>query len=293
MNKVRKKLGIDNLHLNGIKGSNVNIAILDTGAVAHPDIENNIVTFKDFVNGNQELYDDNGHGTHIAGICSGNGNMSDGLYRGIAPETGLIILKVLDENGIGKEDNVVEAVRWIAENRNKYSIEIVNISFGSDSDKLLTITKSIEYLWNIGLIVVASAGNNGPDVDSITAPGNSKKVITVGALENNEIVRINNRRVRDYSGRGKLNEYKPEVIAPANKIVSCNSNYNVSAYSRKSGTSMATPIVSGGIALYKSIYHNCSNQKIKNELCKSCKNMNMDINRQGYGMIDIFKFIYK
>ena len=96
MDRVREMLHADELHRRGVTGRGVNVAILDTGICAHPDFDRRIVAFYDFVNGKKIMYDDASHGTHVAGILGGNGGLGKGRYRGIAPECGLISLKVLD-----------------------------------------------------------------------------------------------------------------------------------------------------------------------------------------------------
>lgn len=131
MRKVRQSLGIDKLHDKGIYGGGVGIAILDSGIAMHPDFTNRIVAFKDFVNNKKEIYDDEGHGTHVAGIAAGDGIMSGGLLKGVAPKAKIISLKVLDNKGIGKEDNVIEGIRWIIDNGRRFNIRVVNISFGT------------------------------------------------------------------------------------------------------------------------------------------------------------------
>ena len=84
-------------------GKGVVAVVLDTGIAPHPDFQNKVLAFRDFVNGQEVIYDDNGHGTHVCGVLAGNGNSSEGIYGGIAPECDLIVLKVLDKKG---NDNV-------------------------------------------------------------------------------------------------------------------------------------------------------------------------------------------
>ena len=122
----------------------------------------------------------------MAGILAGDGTASMGRYKGVAPGCGITSLKVLDGNGNGSRENVLQAFQWILENRNRYRIRIVNISVGTtyrtknDQDVLI---KGVEKLWDEGLVVVAAAGNQGPKPGSVTAPGCSKKVITVGSSD--------------------------------------------------------------------------------------------------------------
>ena len=84
-------------------GENVTVAVLDTGIYNHPDFGERIIKYKDFVNGKTAIYDDEGHGTHVTGILAGDGKMSNGFFKGIAPKSDIVSLKVLDKRGIGKE----------------------------------------------------------------------------------------------------------------------------------------------------------------------------------------------
>lgn len=99
-----------------VEGEGIGVAVLDTGIALHPDFDSRITYFKDFVNKQEMLYDDNGHGTHIAGIIGGSGKLSDGVYSGIAPKCNLIPLKVLDKRGNGEITYVIEGIKWILQN---------------------------------------------------------------------------------------------------------------------------------------------------------------------------------
>lgn len=109
-----------------------------------------------------------------------------GKYRGAAPGCGIISLKVLDRYGNGSQEDLLRAIRWIREYRKQYRIRVVNISVGTtcnskkEDSRLL---ESVEELWDEGMVIVTAAGNQGPKPGSITAPGNSRKVITVGSSD--------------------------------------------------------------------------------------------------------------
>ncbi len=299
MRKVRRDLNIDWIHNKGIRGKNIGVAVLDSGISGHPDFENRIKVFKDFVDRENKMYDDEGHGTHVTGIIAGSGNISKGIMTGIAPEADIISIRVLDKKGIGKEENVINGIKWIIDNGKRYGIRVVNISFGtlkkneSDNNKL---TEMVELLWDLGYVVVAAAGNSGPGPSSISTPGDSKKIITVGADNDNVRMMVNGKMVYNYSGRGPTKQciQKPDIVAPANGIYSCcnlwKKNY---FYVQKSGTSMSTPIVSGIICLMLSVNPKLTNVQCKKIIKETANDLNMDKNRQGWGKVSAQKAIEK
>lgn len=268
-------------------GKGVGVAILDTGACMHLDFGSRILAFRDYVRGRTMPYDDNGHGTHVAGIIGGNGRASRGRYCGIAPGCGLIPIKVLDEKGNGKKESVIYAMDWIEKNREKYNIRIVNISVGSTTQgENQDLIEAVEHIWDIGLVVVAAAGNLGPKRGSITAPGCSKKVITVGASD----MVVENQGI---SGRGPTRECvsKPDIVAPGNGIISCAYKAGVSSYAAKSGTSMSTPVVAGGIALLLEKEPSLTNLEIKKRLRDTARDLGYAHNLQGWGFFHLPSFL--
>lgn len=295
MRKVRKALGIDTLHQSGIKGENVSVAILDSGISNHPDFNGRIIGFKDFVNRSYKNYDDEGHGTHVAGIIAGDGKFSNGLMRGIAPKANIVCLKVLNNKGIGKEDNVIEGIRWIIDNGWRMNIRVVNISFGTfghRGEQNNRLVEAVELLWDLGYVVVAAAGNNGPGFGTVSTPGDSKKIITVGADNDNIKMIVNGKMTMNYSGRGPTNEcvQKPDIVAPANGIYSCCHLWQMKyPYIAKSGTSMSTPIVSGVLCLLLSENPKLTNIECKKILKNTAIDLKMDKNRQGWGLINPLK----
>ena len=269
-------------------GKGIGVCILDTGIYEHIDFTGRIWAFYDFLAFKRQPYDDNGHGTHVAGLVAGDGTASMGKYRGAAPGCGIIALKVLDRYGTGSQDDVLRALRWIRENRQQYRIRVVNISVGTTCNSKRNharLLESVEQLWDEGVVVVTAAGNQGPRPGSITAPGSSKKVITVGSsdlLEGRSAI----------SGRGPTEECvcKPDIVAPGNKIMSCVPGKPYS-YGVKSGTSMSTPLVTGAIACALEKNPALTNTDIKTMLMNSAEDMGLPQNLQGWGKFNRRKFL--
>lgn len=291
-------------------GRGVNVAVLDTGMYPHPDYRDRIIKFVDFVGRKDAAYDDNGHGTHVTGIIAGDGRMSAGKYKGIAAGCGLIGLKVLDRSGCGNKEDLLKAFRWISLYREKFHIRIVNISVGTtyqSKEEHTILNNAVEKLWDEGLVVVAAAGNKGPAAGSVTAPGCSKKIITVGSSD-----MLSGKNAS--SGRGPTFECvcKPDLVAPGNQIISCippgktegiryqmiskrlsdlPPNAMENMYGRKSGTSMSTPQISGAIALALEKDPYLTNVEIKMILKECCDDMGFPKNEQGWGCFNIKKLM--
>lgn len=305
MDMARKVVNANIVQEKGYSGKNIGIAILDTGISPIDDFlspKNRIIAFKDFINNKKNPYDDNGHGTHVAGIAGGNGISSNGKYKGIAPQCNLIGVKVLDEEGKGNASDVLAGLQWIIDNKEKYNIKIANLSIGtnntSSNDPLV---KAVEKIWDSGIIVTIAAGNDGPKKSSINSPAISKKVITIGSSDDNITANVWGNRLINFSGRGPTLDcvVKPDVLAPGVNIVSCLSN-NISKksddvieknYFALSGTSMSTPIVSGAIALLLEKHNNLSPNDVKLMLKKCCKNLYLPKNQQGWGLINVSKLL--
>ena len=250
MNHVKRIVQAEEVYRRGYTGKGVRIAVLDTGVYAHRDIVKRVVFFKNYMGKRQTYHDDNGHGTHVAGILCGDGSISHGVVRGMAPGAELVVFKVLDKDGNGKTEKVLEALKWIQKYHMEYKIRLLNFSVGflqgAENDAQEEIIRSLEQLWDENVTVVTAAGNNGPGEGSITVPGISRKVITVGACDDEQGGRS---MPKGYSGKGPTGccIVKPEILAPGTNIVSLSNKGN--QYVPKSGTSMATPIACGAQAL--------------------------------------------
>jgi serine protease AprX len=223
-------------------------------------------------------YDTYGHGTHVAGIIGGNGYLSGGSYTGVAPNVNLIDLRALDMNGAGTDSNVIAAIEEAITLKNTYNIRVINLSLGRGIFSSYTqdpLCQAVEAAWKAGIVVVVAAGNYGRvsisgsnGFGTITAPGNDPYVLTVGAMKSNGSSAQSAETLASYSSKGPTtydHVVKPDLVAPGNDIVSLaapgatletvypselvTGSDGRNHYFTLSGTSMATPVVAGAVAL--------------------------------------------
>ncbi len=278
----RDIIKLDNLTEGKYFGQNQTICFIDTGIYPHFDFlfpTSRIIKFIDLIDKKNEPYDDNGHGTFVAGIGCGNGIINPN-NKGIATLANIISIKALSSKGDSNSNVILDAMQWVYENHKAYKISVVCLSLGADvineSDPL---SNGAEALWKRGITVVAAAGNSGPDKNTIKSPGNNPNIITVGALD------ISNMTVADFSSRGPtIYGHKPDLIAPAVDITACNNR--LSPYTQMSGTSVATPIVAGICAIIKSKWPDMTNNDIKSFLLSHCTKITGDIDIEGAGYIN-------
>ena len=288
----KKILKTDKLNL---YGEGVNIAFIDTGISNHCDFvlgKNRIKIFKDFVNGKSLAYDDNGHGTFVAGACCGSGAMSKFRFSGVAPKSEIVALKALNDKGEATATKILDAMEWLFDNHKKENIKVACMSFGSEplgnNDPIML---GAEALWNDGVTVVSAAGNSGPEFQTIKSPGVSSKVITVGGVDDNRYDEFSFDKkffeIADFSSRGPaFRKVKPDVVAPSVDIISCG---NKSFYTSLSGTSVATPMVAGLVCLILEKYPDATPNQIKNYLLSCGKPLGFEKNLEGFGLPDISK----
>lgn len=281
-------------HDRGYKGEGITVAVIDTGISPHKDLtlpNNRIIGFKDFVSNKTEPYDDNGHGTHVTGIIAGNGYSSNGKYTGVAPKANILSIKVLDENGSTSTSELIDAISYVIATKDKYNTKIVNLSLGTpantncDKDPLC---KAVEAATRAGLVVVTAAGNSGPEEGTILSPGISKNSITVGAVDDKRTIDPYDDTIAPFSSRGPINQeyHKPDIVAPGVSINSL-SNTKLDSYSALSGTSMATPLVSGAVALLFNKYKNLKPYQVKEKLLNSCIDLKNSKDTQGAGLLNL------
>ncbi|EPD51506.1 intracellular serine protease [Paenisporosarcina sp. HGH0030] len=234
---------------NETKGKGITVAILDTGCdTNHPDLKERIIGGRNFTNDYkkdpEKFEDNNGHGTHVCGTIAATLN-NQGVV-GVAPEASLLILKVLGRNGSGQYDWIINAIHYAIEQK----VDIISMSLGGPSD-VKELHEAIIEAVNQKILVVCAAGNSGDGQDStdeLGYPACYNEVISVGAVnmerESSEFTNSNN---------------EVDLVAPGEKVTS---TYLNGTYATLSGTSMATPHVTGALALIKIM----ANSSFKREL---------------------------
>lgn len=296
MERVRKQLGYEEVLRQGLTGKGIGIGVLDSGAFLHPDFDYRIRGFQDFVYGKRGPYDDLGHGTHVCGILAGSGRLSRGRYMGMAPKAQLYVGKVLDKQGNGDIDILLEGLRWLLDNKERFHLRLINVSVGTKrqkhdekwkekEEKIESIEKEI---YNAGILLVTAAGNFGPKPQSLSLLGEAEDSISVGCHDG-EYKLPGKKMCENYSGRGPSRYVmkKPDVVAPGTEIISCSTK----TYIRKSGTSMSTPIITGALALAMEKFPEKSPEEIKRKLILSARDLGEPFTKQGWGMIDLKKLL--
>jgi serine protease AprX len=316
----------------GANGAGVGVAVLDSGITSwHDDLTyvgsnssvkvvngQRVTKFVDFVNGRTSAYDDNGHGTHVAGIIAGNGFDTLGARAGIAPSANLVSLKVLDDHAGGYISNVIAALDWVVANRTTYNIRVVNVSVGAavtESYNTDPLTLAAKRVVDAGVVVVAAAGNLGKNpktgkaqYGAITSPGNAPWVLTVGAYSHEGTLSRNDDVMAAYSSRGPT-AYdfgaKPDVVATGTGIASLSTPgsllYSTKAayllkgalsnfskpYLSLTGTSMASPIVAGTAALMLQANPKLTPNLVKAIIEYTAQQYNYDPLTQGAGFLNV------
>jgi len=238
--------------------------------------------------------------------ANSSGPQYTATFKGIAPNARLINLRVLDENGQGQDSTVIQAIQEAISLKDTYNIRVINLSLGRpvfESYTLDPLCQAVEAAWQAGIVVVVAAGNNGRDDSlgtngyaTITAPGNDPYVITVGAMKTMGTATRGDDLIASYSSKGPSfidHIVKPDIVAPGNRIISLladrsqleqgyaenlvalsyytvgSSSNSSTSYYKLSGTSMATPMVSGAAALLLQQNPSLTPDQVKARLMKA------------------------
>ncbi len=291
---------------NGLTGKDVTIAIIDTGIYPHPDLvtpNNRIVGFYDVIQGKSDPYDDNGHGTHVAGCAAGAGTSSGGKYRGPAWEASLVGVKVLDANGQGSVSDIIDGIQWCLQQKEKLGIRILSLSLGgpaSESYRNDPLCQALEKAWQAGLAVFVAAGNEGPGTGTIGSPAIDPVLISVGATDDRNTSGKEDDSVASFSSRGPTIDglVKPDIVAPGVNIISLRAPGSTldlaypqrrvdDQYFSLSGTSMATPICAGAAALLFQAKPTATPDEVKAAILAGAKDLFHAPNSAGKGYVDL------
>lgn len=282
----------DKVQLAGNTGIDRKIAVLDTGYnYNHPELVSSYLGGKDFVNNDADPLDDNGHGSHVAGLITADGIQD--RAKGVAPSAGILAVKVLGSGGSGYFSDVISGIYYVTDGPDgiygtgdDFKVDAISLSLGTSAPYLYkgycdnvfpSLTNAIKYARDKNVLVVVAAGNSGNA--GVSLPGCVSYATTVGAVNSID-------QVASFSGRGNA----LDIVAPG---VALYSAWSDGSYVTISGTSMATPIVSGVVALIKSAHPEYSDEQVENVLLTTAK----DLGRfgkdkdYGYGRVDAFKAV--
>ena len=264
-----------------------------------------------FYKSNTSSCDPYGHGTHIAGIIGGDESLG-GDYAGVAPGAKIYGVRVLDGEGRGDASDVIAGLDWVLENADELGIKVVNMSLGKAVETRAAedpLVQAAEAVWDAGITVICSAGNYGRDGHfTITSPGNSPKVITVGSITDEGTGNdSSDDYVSTFSSLGPTafdHFLKPDLVAPGNKVVASSPASSVlerelperargcpsgcgTPYLELSGTSMAAGMVSGTAALMLTNDPTLTPDAIKATLMLTARKVDVDPTFAGAGVLDI------
>lgn len=285
--------GVDELHKQGLTGKGVTVAIIDSGLWEHELLRNDtqgnnrlLATYNAITDTEGgEVLDESGHGTHMASIIANSGKTLKngewtGTYKGVAPDANLVAVKVLDRQGLAHLLDIVRAVQWVVDNKLKYDISILNLSFSKNSRWQFwedPVNQATLRAWRRGIAIVAAAGNTGPKPNSIGSPGNVPEIITVGAITDAwSALNIEDDYLPDFSSRGATSSgyVKPDIVALGGHITGLVSPQSHLALQQpedilksgeyvSTGTSQSSAFVTGISAMISEFYNDIAPDELK------------------------------
>jgi serine protease AprX len=291
-----KTIKADAVWNRGVTGRGVTVAVLDTGVASVPDLAGRLVQVRDDLTGQTtpcknlsgelDCNDRYGHGTFIAGLVAGNGASSGGRWKGVAPEASVLSVKTAGADGAADVSNVLAAIQWVVSFKDRYNIRVLNLSLGTDSTqdwRVDPLNYAVERAWAAGMTVVVAASNEGPSAGTITKPADDPWVVTVGATDDRGTAALGDDQLPDFSGRGPTAHglAKPDVAAPGAHVISLRAPgstidtqfpwYVDGSYRQGSGTSMATGVVSGAVALMLQANPGFTPDRVKHALAATAR----------------------
>jgi serine protease AprX len=288
-NIYRGNSGSADLEKSGYTGAGVTVAVIDTG-VADVAAMGGSVVHQENISAAPPTGDQYGHGTFVAG-----------LVHKTAPGAQIVSIKLSGADGSVDVTQVTAALQWVVEHRDQYGIDIVNLSFGSDSSQSPSISPlnyAVQKVWDAGIVVVASAGNLGAGSQTITKPADDPLVISVGAADDAVSVQPNDDTTPTFTSRGPTYDglSKPDLVASGTSVISvrapgstADTNYPQARVGddgfRGSGTSFAAPIVAGIAAQLLQARPDLTPDQVKYALVTAASPINADTAAQGAGMV--------
>ncbi|GCD96834.1 S8 family serine peptidase [Embleya hyalina] len=277
----------------GYSGQGVRTAVLDTGIdPTHPDLVDAVTQSADFTDNVKGVRDGNGHGTHVASIVTGGSSTTSGSYKGVAPDSTLLVGKVLDDEGFGSESRIIAGMQWATDN----GARVVNMSLGSGpGNGKDPMSLAVDRLTaTTGALFVVAAGNDGPIGGKVSAPGAATAALTVGAIDRDG-------SVAPFSSTGpRLGDQalKPELTAPGVAIAAARAAGTHAgtpvgdSHTRLSGTSMATPHVAGAAALLAQQHPTWRADRLKAALIGTAEpTPDTDVFAQGAGRVEVTRAV--
>jgi len=288
--------GANLLHQHGITGDGVTVAVLDSGLWESDSIARNtrgsmrvLARYDAVADIADQSFDDSGHGTHMTSIIAQSGEArtaEGGSFRGIAPDVNLVSVKAFEANGQGDFLSIIRGLQWVHDNRERYDIRILNLSFAARPRWpywLDPINQAVMRLWQAGIVVVAAAGNEGPGSMTVGSPGNLPYIITVGSVTDSWTTDTeNDDYIPDFSSRGPTpsGHIKPDIVAPGGHMSGLTRpgstlhtefpEYQLSTGDFvMTGTSQSTAVVSGLVALLLQLDPTLSPDNVKCMLTSS------------------------
>lgn len=299
---------VDALHLQGITGKGVTVAVVDSGLWEHDALKkdttgrNRVVARYDALTdtAGEEVVDESGHGTHMTSIIAHSGKTTQhglptGTHKGVAPDVNLVAVKVLDRKGLAHVLELVRAIQWVVDHREKYNIRVLNLSFAQTPRWPYwedPVNQAVMKAWADGIAVVAAAGNEGPDPMTIGSPGNLPYIITVGAVTDSWTPNTrDDDYIPDFSSQGPTPEgfIKPDVVALGGHMTGLIRPESAIALEQpedilrtgefvSTGSSQASALVSGILALLLQLEPDLTPDELK---CKVITSAEPAINRDG------------
>ena len=280
-------IGAPELWSRGLTGAGVVVGVIDSGVdYTHPDLGGGygpsfkVIGGYDFVNDDDDPRDDNGHGTHVAGIIAANGEV-----KGVAPDARIMAYKVLDAGGGGWDSDVIQALERACDPdgdpMTDDAVDVVNLSLGGPGTPDDPLSQAVDNAFAAGVLVVVAAGNEGhAGGRTIGSPGCARNALTVGASDDAE-------RIASFSSTGPTDfthAIKPDLVAPG---VAIRSTFPGGAYATLDGTSMASPHVAAAAALLLQQEPSLTAALLKSRLMLSSRDIGASLYAQGSGRLDL------